>query len=193
MVSDGVMKAIEKGIVTGIKKTLHPGKVVATFILGSKSLYEYVHNNPLIEMHPVNYTNDPFIIAQNDKMVAINSALEIDLTGQVCADSIGPFIYSGFGGQVDFIRGAARSKGGKPIIALPSTAKGGEVSRIVPYLKHGSGVVTTRADVHFVVTEYGIAYLHGKNLRERAEALINIAHPRFRDELKEEAKRRKIL
>jgi acyl-CoA hydrolase len=193
MVSDGVMKAIEKGIITGLRKTLHPGKVIATFILGSKNLYEYVHNNPFIEMHPVNYTNDPFVISQNENMVAINSALEIDLTGQICADSIGPFIYSGFGGQVDFIRGAARSKNGKPIIAVPSTAKNGEISRIVPYLKHGSGVVTTRADVHFVVTEYGVAYLHGKNLRERAKALINIAHPRFRDELEDEAKKRKIL
>lgn len=193
MVSDGLMEAIEGGTVTGLKKTLHPGKVIATFILGSKKLYEFADNNPFIEMHPVNYTNDPFVIAQNERMVAINSAIEVDLTGQVCSDSIGVYIYSGFGGQVDFIRGAARAKGGKPIIAISSTAKGGEVSRIVPYLKQGAGVVTTRADVHYVVTEYGRAYLHGKNLRERAEALINIAHPDFREELEREAKKRKLL
>jgi len=193
MVSDGLMEAIEAGTITGLKKSLHPGKVVATFILGSKRLYEFADNNPFIEMHPVNYTNDPFVIAQNEKMVAINSAIEVDLTGQVCSDSIGTYIYSGFGGQVDFIRGAARAKGGKPIIAIPSTAKGGTVSRIVPYLKQGAGVVTTRADVHYVVTECGRAYLHGKNLRERAEALINIAHPDFREELEREAKERKLL
>ncbi|MBI1745614.1 MAG: acetyl-CoA hydrolase/transferase family protein [Acidobacteria bacterium] len=183
MVSDGVMTAIEAGIVTGSRKTLHAGKAVATFALGSSRLYEYLHNNPMFEFHPSHYTNDPFIIAQNDRMVAVNSALEVDLTGQVCADSVGQKIYSGFGGQVDFIRGAARSKGGKPIIAMPATAKRGEVSRIVPTLKRGAGVVTTRADVHYVVTEFGTAYLHGLNLRKRAEALIAVAHPRFRDEL----------
>jgi len=183
MVSDGVVKAIERGIITNQKKTLHPGKVVATFVLGSESLYEYVHNNPLFEMHPCNYTNNPFIVSQNAKMVAINSAIEVDITGQVCSDSIGSRIYSGFGGQVDFIRGAAYSKGGKPIIALSSTAKGGELSRIVPQLKPGAGVVTTRADVHYVVTEFGAALLHGRNLRQRAEALIAIAHPKFHDEL----------
>lgn len=193
MVSDGVMEAIESGVITGAKKTLHPGKVVATFILGTKKLYEFAHDNPIFELHPVDYTNDPFIVAQNEKMVAINSALEVDLTGQVCSDSIGPYIYSGFGGQVDFIRGAARSKGGKPIIALPSTAKGGTISRIVPFLKQGAGVVTTRADVHYVVTEYGVAYLHGKNLRERARALIDIAHPDFREELERAAYERKLL
>ncbi|MEX0601807.1 MAG: acetyl-CoA hydrolase/transferase C-terminal domain-containing protein [Bacteroidota bacterium] len=183
MVSDGVVKALERGIVTNAKKTLHPGKVIATFVLGSQQLYEYVHNNPLFEIHPCDYTNSPFVVAQNAKMVAINSAIEVDLTGQVCSDSIGTKIYSGFGGQVDFIRGASYSKGGKPIIALPSTTKNGEVSRIVTLLKSGAGVVTSRADVHYVVTEYGIASLHGRNLAQRAEALVAIAHPRFRAEL----------
>jgi len=183
MVSDGVVKALDKGIITNQKKTLHPRKIIATFVLGSEELYRYVHNNPFFEIHPCNYTNNPFIIAQNDRMVAINSAIEVDITGQVCADSIGPKIYSGFGGQVDFIRGAAYSKGGKPIIALPSTAKNDSISRIVPHLKPGAGVVTTRADVHYVVTEYGAASLHGKNLEQRAEELIAVAHPKFRSEL----------
>jgi 4-hydroxybutyrate CoA-transferase len=193
MVSDGIMETIEKGIITGAQKTLHPGKAILTFILGSEKLYDFVNNNPAFEAHPVDYTNDPFIIGQNDKMVAINSAIEIDLTCQVCSDSIGTRIYSGFGGQVDFIRGAARSKAGKPIIALPATAGNGKFSRIVPTLKEGAGVVTTRADVHYIVTEYGTAYIHGKNLRERAEALINIAHPDFRDDLIKAAKERKLL
>jgi 4-hydroxybutyrate CoA-transferase len=185
MVSDGVVKAIEKGIITSQKKTLHPGKVVSTFILGTRPLYEYVHNNPLFELHPCDYTNNPFIIAQNDKMVAINSCIEVDITGQVCSDSIGVKVYSGFGGQVDFVRGAAYSKGGKPIIALPSTTKDESVSRIVTQLKPGAGVVTSRADVHYVVTEFGVASLHGKNLHQRAEALIAIAHPKFRTQLEE--------
>ncbi|RMF65856.1 MAG: acetyl-CoA hydrolase/transferase family protein [Calditrichaeota bacterium] len=193
MVSDGVMEAVEAGIVTNAFKTLHPGKVIATFVLGSRELYEYIHNNPLFELHPVNYTNDPFVVAQNDGIVAINSAVEVDLTGQVCSDSIGYIIYSGFGGQVDFIRGAARAKDGKPIIALPSTAKNGTISRIVPHLKEGAGVVTSRGDVHYVVTEFGVAYLHGKSLRERAEALIGIAHPDFREELEAFARERKVL
>lgn len=193
MVSDGIIEAIEMGLITGAKKTLHPYKVVATFLFGSKRVYEYAHDNPAFEIHPVNYTNHPFIVSQNEKMVAINSAIEVDLTGQVCSDSIGTRIYSGFGGQVDFIRGAAQSKGGKPIIALPSTAKKGEISRIVPYLKHGAGVVDTRADVHYIVTEYGVADLHGKNLRERALALIRIAYPEFREELEKEAIKRKLL
>ncbi|MDZ7260753.1 MAG: 4-hydroxybutyrate CoA-transferase [candidate division KSB1 bacterium] len=193
MVSDGIMEAIEKGIITGTKKTLHPGKVIATFMLGSKSLYEFAQNNPVFEFHPVNYTNDPFIASQNEKLVAVNSAIEVDLTGQVCSDSIGYAIYSGFGGQVDFIRGAARSKGGKPIIALPATAKGGTLSRIVPHLKEGAGVVTSRGDVHYVVTEFGVAYLHGKSLRERAQELINVAHPKFREELTHFAQERKYL
>lgn len=193
MVSDGVMEAIEAGIITGARKTLHPYKVIMTFVLGSKKLYDFVDNNPIFEAHPTDYTNHPFIVAQNEKMVAINSAIEVDITGQVCSDSIGTYIYSGFGGQVDFIRGAAHSKGGKPIIALPSTAKNGEVSRIVPYLKQGAGVVTTRADVRYVVTEYGVAYLYGKNLQERTKALINIAHPKFRADLIKEAKKRNLL
>ncbi|MGB9444761.1 MAG: acetyl-CoA hydrolase/transferase C-terminal domain-containing protein, partial [Candidatus Acidiferrum sp.] len=150
---------------------------------GSKKLFDYVNNNPMFEFHPSKYTNDPWIIAQNDKMVAVNSAIQIDITGQVCADSIGTYFYSGIGGQVDFIRGAARSKGGKPIIAMQATAKNGEVSRIVPMLDPGAGVVTSRGDVHYVVTEFGVAYLHGRNVRQRAEALIQIAHPKFRDEL----------
>ena len=193
MVSDGVMQAIEKGIITGRRKTLHPGKAVLTFALGSKQLYQYVHNNPLFEAHPTEYTNDPFIVAQNDNMVAINSAIEVDLTGQVCSDSIGTFIYSGFGGQVDFIRGAAQSKGGKPIIALPSSAKNDTITKIVPMLKPGAGVVTSRGDVHYVVTEYGVAHLFGRSLRERAERLIAIAHPNFREELEKAAKERKLL
>jgi 4-hydroxybutyrate CoA-transferase len=193
MISDGVMEGIEAGFITGAKKTLHPGKVVGTFALGTARLYKFIHNNPVFELHPTNYTNNPLIISQNEKMVAINSAIEIDLTGQVCSDSIGPYIYSGFGGQVDFIRGAAMSKGGRPIIALPSTAKEGQLSRIVPYLKQAAGVVTTRADVHYVITEFGIAYLHGKNIRERAKTLIAIAHPDFREELEKAALERKIL
>lgn len=193
MVSDGVMEAIESGVITGAKKTSHPYKVILTFLLGSKKLYDFADNNPVFEAHPTDYTNHPFIVSQNDNMVAINSAIEVDITGQVCSDSIGKFIYSGFGGQVDFIRGAAHSKGGKPIIALPSTAQKGKSSRIVPFLKEGAGVVTTRADVTFVVTEYGVAYLHGKNLQERTIALINIAHPKFRDELIKEAKARNLI
>ncbi|MDH4271297.1 MAG: 4-hydroxybutyrate CoA-transferase [Candidatus Aminicenantes bacterium] len=193
MVSDGVMEAIEAGIVTGAKKTFHPYKVVITFALGSDRLYEFIDNNPVIEAHPTDYVNHPFNVARNDNMIAINSAIEVDITGQVCSDSIGTFIYSGFGGQVDFIRGAAHSKGGKPIIALPSTAKDGEMTRIVPFLKKGAGVVTTRADVRAIVTEYGVAHLWGKNLHERTKALINIAHPKFRPDLIREAKARNLL
>lgn len=193
MVSDGVMEAIEAGIITGARKTFHPYKVVITFALGSARLYDFLDNNPIFEAHPTDYVNHPFNVARNDNMVAINSAIEVDITGQVCSDSIGTYIYSGFGGQVDFIRGAAHSKGGKPIIALPSTAKDGEMSRIVPFLKKGAGVVTTRGDVRYVVTEYGVAYLFGKNLQERTKALINIAHPKFRAELIREAKARNLL
>lgn len=193
MVSDGVVAAIEAGIVTNSRKSLHAGKVIATFILGSQNLYDYIHNNPLFELRQVDYTNDPFVVAKNEGIVAINSAIEVDLTGQICSDSIGYTIYSGFGGQVDFIRGAARAKDGKPIIALPSSAKHGKVSRIVPHLKEGAGVVTSRGDVHYVATEYGIANLHGKSLGERAEALIQIAHPDFRCELESFAKERKYL
>ncbi len=193
MISDRAMRAIQRGVVTGSQKTIHQGKVVITFALGSEELYSFLNNNPLIESHPCEYVNDPFIISQNENMIAINSAIEVDLTGQVCSDSVGTYIYSGFGGQVDFIRGAARSKGGRPIIAIPATAKNGEMSRIVPCLRPGAGVVTSRADVHYVVTEFGAANLFGKNLRERAEALIRIAHPDFRDELERAAKERKLL
>ncbi len=193
MVSDGVMEAIEAGIITGAKKTFHPNKVILTFILGSKTLYDFSDNNPVFEAHPTDYTNHPFNVSRNENMIAINSAIEVDITGQVCSDSVGTYIYSGFGGQVDFIRGAAHSKGGKPIIALPSTAKNDEISRIVPFLKKGAGVVTTRADVKYVVTEYGVANLHGRNLQERTVALINIAHPKFRPDLIKEAKSRFLL
>ncbi len=193
MFSDGLVDLFEAGVVTNEKKTLHRGKIVTSFVIGTKKAFDFVDNNPFMEFHPNVYVNDPFIVARNDKMVAINSALSIDLTGQVCADSIGRSIYSGFGGQVDFIRGAARSKGGKPIIALPSTAKGGTISRIVDTLLPGSGVVTTRADVNYVVTEYGIASLWGRSLRERARQLIDIAHPDFREELERAAAERKVL
>lgn len=193
MVSDGVVGLIERGVINNEKKTLHPGKVIVGFVLGTRRLYDFIDNNPIFEFHPSEYTNDPFIVSRNEKQVAINSAIEVDLTGQVCADSIGYNFYSGIGGQVDFIRGAARSKGGKPIIALPSTAKNDTVSRIVPHLKEGAGVVTSRGDVHYVVTEYGVAYLHGKSIRERCAALINIAHPKFRDELTKFVRERKWL
>lgn len=189
MVSGGVIDLIERGIINGRRKSIHPGKVVASFVIGGKTLFDYLHDNPCFEFHPVRYTNDPFVIARNTQMIAINSALQVDITGQVCADSIGSRPYSGFGGQVDFIRGAARSPGGKPIIALPATARNGTITRIVPALDPGAGVVTTRADVHYVVTEFGAAYLHGKTLRQRAEALIAIADPRFRDALWDYAER----
>jgi len=175
-------------VITNARKTIHRGKFIAGFMLGSQRLYSFVHDNPMIEMHPIDYTNDPFIIAQNEKMTAINSAIEVDFTGQVCADSIGHRFFSGVGGQVDFVRGAARSKGGKPIIALPSTARDDTVSRIVPALKTGAGVVTSRNDVHYVVTEHGVAYLHGQTVRNRVQAMINIAHPKFREELTAQAK-----
>ncbi|MCK6457489.1 MAG: GNAT family N-acetyltransferase [Phycisphaerae bacterium] len=193
MFSDGVVHLVQRGVITGRRKTLRPGKIVASFLMGSQSTYEFAHENPMVELHPVDYSNDPFVIAQNDNMVAINTCLEIDLTGQVCSDSIGTQFYSGIGGQVDFIRGAARSKGGRPVIALPSTACDGTVSRIVPRLSDGAGVVTTRGDVHYVVTEYGVANLHGKNVRERAMALISIAHPKFRPWLLAEAKQRRFV
>ncbi|HEX3663217.1 MAG TPA: acetyl-CoA hydrolase/transferase C-terminal domain-containing protein [Acidobacteriaceae bacterium] len=193
MFSDGVIELMESGIINGDRKSLHRGKAVAAFVLGTKRLFDFLHENPTLEFRPICYTNDPFVVAQNDRMVAINSALQVDLTGQVCADSLGTKPYSGFGGQLDFIRGAARSKGGVPIIALPSTAKSGRVSRIVPVLEPGAGVVTSRADVHYVVTEHGIAYLHGKTLRERAEALIAIADPQFQAELEDFAVRAHYL
>lgn len=193
MFSDGVIPLIEKGIINNSEKTIHRGKIIASFVLGSRRLYDFIDNNPMIEFRPTEYVNDPFIIAQNDKMISINSAIEVDLTGQVCADSLGTMFYSGIGGQVDFVRGAARSKGGKPIIALPSTAGDGAISRIVPYLKQGAGVVTSRGDVHYIVTEYGSAYLHGKTMRERAMSLIQIADPKFRPWLLAEAKTRHMV
>lgn len=189
MVSDGVIALIESGAVSGARKTLHRGKVVAGFVLGSEELFDFLRDNPVFEFHPTRYVNDPFVIARNDNMIAVNSALQVDLTGQVCADSMGTRPYSGFGGQLDFMRGAGRSRGGKPIIALPSTARHGTVSRIVPVLESGAGVVTTRSDVHYVVTEHGVAYLRGKTLRQRAEALIAIADPKFRDGLRDFAER----
>ncbi len=193
MFSDWVIDLVESGAVTCEKKTLNRGKIVASFAMGSRRLYDYIDNNPLFEFHPTEYVNDPFVISQHEKLVAVNVGLEIDLTGQVCSDSLGHRFYSGVGGQVDFIRGAARSRGGKPIIALPSTAREDTVSRIVPTLTEGAGVVTTRADVHYVVTEYGIAYLHGKTIRERVMALIGIAHPKFRKDLIQAAKTRKYV
>ncbi|HEY3311178.1 MAG TPA: acetyl-CoA hydrolase/transferase C-terminal domain-containing protein [Anaerolineales bacterium] len=188
--SDGVIELVEAGVLTNSRKSLHPGKIVAGFILGTQRLYDWVDDNPLIELHRTEYVNDPFVIAQNDRMVAINSAIEIDLTGQVCADSIGPKLYSGVGGQLDFIYGASRSKGGVPIIAMPSTSvmkDGSVVSKIAAMLKQGAGVVTSRNHVRYVVTEFGAAELYGKSIRQRAQALINVAHPDFRDELKAKA------
>ena len=193
MCSDGVIELMESGVLTGERKSLHRGKAVLSFVLGSQRLFDFIRENPSFEFRSISYTNDPFVVAQNDRMVAVNSAIQVDLTGQVCADSMGTTPYSGFGGQLDFIRGAARSKGGVPIIALPSTAVHGSVSRIVPVLEPGAGVVTSRADVHFVVTEHGIAYLHGKSLRERAEALIAIAHPKFQADLEDFAVRAHYL
>jgi acyl-CoA hydrolase/RimJ/RimL family protein N-acetyltransferase len=188
MFSDWIIDLIECGAITCAKKTVNHGKVVASFCMGTKRLYEYINNNPFFEFYPSEYVNDSFLISQHEKMIAINVGLEIDLTGQVCSDSLGYRFYSGIGGQIDFVRGAARSRGGKAIIAMPSTARSGEVSRIVPHLTEGAGVVTTRGDVHYVVTEYGIAYLHGKSIRERVLDLINIAHPKFRSELIQAAK-----
>lgn len=187
--SDGLIDLIEAGVVTCKKKTLHPGKVIAAFCMGTRRLYEYVDNNPLFEFRPCKYVNDPYVIAQNDKMISINAALTVDLTGQVSSDSLGFRFYSGIGGQVDFVRGSSMSRRGKSIMTLPSTTDDGKHSRIVPYLEPGSGVTVTRGDIHYVVTEYGTAYIHGKSIRDRAMALINIAHPKFREELLEAAKR----
>lgn len=182
MCSDGIIKLVEKDIINNKYKRIHPNKTVSSFALGSKQLYDYINDNPAFAFLVINYVNDPHVIRRNDKMVAINSAIEIDITGQVCSDSIGTYQFSGVGGQMDFMRGAALSEGGKPIIAIPSrTAKG--IPRIVPTLKPGAGVVTTRAHMHYVVTEYGVAYLFGKNLKQRAKALINIAHPDDRESL----------
>jgi acyl-CoA hydrolase len=186
MFSDGVIPLIEGGVVTNRLKKVHPGRTVTSFVNGSKRLYEYVHDNMMVEFHPCDRTNDTSLIRKNDKVVAINSAIEIDLTGQVCADSIGHTIFSGIGGQMDFMRAAALSRDGKAIIALPSTAARGQVSRITATLKPGAGVVTTRGHVHWIATEYGAVDLHGKTLRERGEALVSIAHPDFRAELRRE-------
>lgn len=185
LVTDGVIPLIEAGVLSGARKNFKPGKIILGFVLGTKRLFDFVDENPMFEFHPTSYANDPDLIARNDNMVAINSALQIDLTGQVCSDSIGSYFYSGIGGQADFLRGASCSKGGKPIIALPSTAENGTVSRITPILSPGAGIVIPRGSVHYVVTEYGVANLHGKSLRRRAKALIEIAHPKFRKELYE--------
>ncbi|MDM8527249.1 GNAT family N-acetyltransferase [Anaerolineales bacterium HSG24] len=193
MFSDGVIELVEKGVINGSRKAIHPGKIIASFVMGNRRLYDFIDNNPMCEFHPTEYTNDPFRISQHDRMVSINSALQVDLTGQVCADSLGTYFYSGIGGQVDFIRGASRSHEGKPIIALPSTALNGEKSRIVATLTPGAGVVTSRGDVHYVITEFGVAELHAKTIRERAMALIHIAHPKFREKLMEEARDRHLV
>jgi acetyl-CoA hydrolase len=194
--ADGVIDLVNRGVVTGERKSLHPGKIVAGFILGTQKLFDFVNDNPVVELHPSEYVNDPFVIARNDRMVAINSAIEVDLTGQVCADSIGARLYSGVGGQVDFLYGAARSQGGIPIIALPSKLvkhDGSGLSKIVPMLKPGAGVTTSRNHVHYMVTEHGVADLYGKTIKQRAEALISIAAPEFRDELRRQAKELKYL
>lgn len=188
MFTDGIVDLIEAGVVNNSRKTFHPGKILAAFCIGTRRLYDYIDGNPMFEFHPTDYNSSPLNIARNYKMVAINTALEVDITGQVCPDSIGHRIYSGIGGQADFMRGAALAPDGKPILALPSTARNGTVSRIAATLNPGAGVVTTRGDVHYVATEYGVAYLHGKTLRERALALIAIAHPKFREELLARAK-----
>ncbi len=194
--SDGLIELVESGVVNGSKKSIHPGKIIAGFIIGSHKLYEWVNHNDMIELYKTEYVNDPFVIAKNDNMVAINSAMEVDFTGQVCADSIGTYLFSGIGGQLDFIYGASRSKGGLPIIALPSTAtmKNGEkISKIVPTLKPGAGITVTRNHVHYIATEYGIVDLYGKPIRERTELLISIAHPEFRDELRAQAQKLKYV
>ena len=185
LITDAVIPLIEAGVITGARKNFKPRKIIVGFAIGTKKIFEFVDNNPIFEFHPTAYTNDPALVARNDNMVAINSAIQIDLTGQICSDSIGTSFYSGIGGQVDFLRGASRSKGGKPIIAISSTTKNGTVSRIVPTLAPGAGVVTSRGLVRYVVSEHGVAYLHGKSVRERAQALIEIADPKFRNSLYE--------
>jgi len=189
MFSDRVVDLIESGAVTNRLKTVGIGRIVTSFVNGTRRLFDFVHDNPLVTFYPCDWTNDTSVIRKNPKVVAINSAIQIDLTGQVCADSIGHRIFSGIGGQMDFIRGAALSRGGKPIIALPSTAAGGKISRLVVQLNAGAGVVTTRGHVHWIVTEYGAVNLHGKSLRERGDALISIAHPDFRAELRRDLAR----
>jgi len=189
MFSDGLIPLIESGVVNNSEKKIHPGKIVASFAMGTRKLYDFMDDNPLIQMLDCTYVNDTAVIRRNPKVTAINSAIEVDLTGQVCADSIGTYQYSGVGGQMDFIRGASLSQGGKPIIALPSITGRGE-SKIVPFLKQGAGVVTTRAHVHYIVTEYGVANLYGQSLRRRARSLIEIAHPKHREELEKSAHER---
>ena len=190
MFSDGIIELVNKGVVNGSKKTLKPGIMVATFLMGTKKFYDFIHENPMVEMHPVDYVNNPLVVMQNDNLVSINSCIEVDLMGQVVSEAIGLKQFSGTGGQVDYVRGASMGNNGRSIIAIPSTASKGKLSRIVPLIKEGSAVTTSRNDVHYIVTEYGIAELRGKSLRERARALIEIAHPDFRDELKEEYTRR---
>jgi acyl-CoA hydrolase len=193
VISDGILDLVERGVVTGAHKTINKGKVVTSFMHGSRRLYEWAHDNPALEMRPNDYTNNSSVIVRIDNMIAINSALEIDLTGQVCAESIAGVVYSGVGGQMDFMRGAALSRSGKPIIALQSTAKSGSISRIVPTLHPGAGVTTSRAHVHYVATEFGVADLHGLNLEERAKSLIGIAHPDFREELERAARAHRLI
>ncbi len=186
MFSDGVIDLVERGVITGEHKAVLPHRIVSAFVMGSQRVYDFINDNPGVAMKQASYTNDTSIIRRNPKVTAINSAIEVDLTGQVCADTIGTYQYSGVGGQMDFVRGASLSEGGKPIIALPSTTSKG-LSKIVSFLKEGAGVTTTRAHVHYIVTEYGIADLYGQNLRQRARALINIAHPDHRDDLERQA------
>jgi itaconate CoA-transferase len=189
MFTDNMVDLIESGVANGVRKTLHPRKAIFTFAAGSERMYRYLGDNPYCEAHPVSYTNDPSVIALNNQLISVNAAIEVDLTGQVCAESIGPLQFSGTGGQVDFVRGAFNSPGGKSFLALYSTAKSGEVSRIVPTLTPGAAVTTPRQDVHYLVTEYGVAQMKGKSVPERAKALIGLAHPKFRDWLTEGAKK----
>ncbi len=193
MFSDGVVELVERGVITGARKSYHRGRIVTSFVIGTKRVYDFVDNNPLVEFHESDWTNSPSVIARHDAMVSINSAISVDLTGQVCADSIGGRIYSGVGGQVDFVRGARASRGGRSILALPSTAKGGSCSRIVAELAPGSSVTTSRNDVHVIATEHGIVNLHGLSLRERAARLIGLAAPAFRDDLAREARAKGLL
>ncbi len=193
MFSDGAVELVKRGNINCRAKNFHPDKMIASFVLGTRELFDFVNSNPMVEFHPLDWVNDPFLIARNDNMCAVNSAIQVDLTGQVCSDSIGHYFFSGVGGQVDFIRGASRAKGGKPIIALPSTAKDDTISRIVFELDPGAGVITSRSDVHYVATEFGVAYLHGKTVRQRAHALIGIAHPKFREELRAQAKKINLI
>ena len=190
MFSDGAIPLMEAGIINNSKKTLHTGKTVATFLMGTRKLYDFVHNNPSVEMYPVNYVNDPRVIAQNDNLVSVNSCIQVDLMGQVVSTSLGLKQITGIGGQVDFVRGANWSKGGRTIMAMPSTAGGGKISKVVPLITEGAAVSTNRYDLDYVITEYGIAQLKGKTLRDRARALIEIAHPNFKDSLAEEFERR---